>query len=126
MHMITNSLITAGVLVALSVASIRFDHYIDNLPPLEDQPDGETANQVVAGVLYTLVGGVVIVAIWFGWDIALRIGLILLASFMFAGWPMIRGDRQRQRNSRAVSEAKRAARDAQNQAKQALEECYDD
>lgn len=124
--MITSLFITAGVLVALSAASIRFNQYIDNLS-LDDQPDGETANQVVAGVLYTLAGYAIVCAVWAqllprDWRLGPATAALMLLCFIASGWPMIRGDRLRQRTHRAV----RQARDAQTQAKRILEDCYDE
>ncbi len=96
---------------ALAATSVAFNRYVDRTP-LAQRPDGLTAVWVAVGVLYSLVGGTLVVALAMPWLLSTGHGVgwlavtllgIYLAAFVASGAPMLWGDLQRSYRARTVT-----------------------
>lgn len=113
--MSTDAVILGAILVyaALFGVSKTFNSYIDG-QPAGHRPDGVTALWVVFGVVYTLLGGTVLVWLTFGWMLVLATqfgaaaasalaGLLYVSAFVASGTPMIWADAHRSYRERSIA-----------------------
>ncbi len=96
------AIISVATLIALPTTSYFFNQWINRRHESGEggTVDGETANWVAIGTGYTIVGFVILVALWAhrlprDWTLGPAAGLILLVCFVVSGLPMWIGDRNR-------------------------------
>jgi drug/metabolite transporter (DMT)-like permease len=107
---VTNQIIiTAAILLALVLASWRFNRYVDSRP-VAARADGETALWVVAGCTYVVLAASILIGAWApwlpaDWRLGPACGLLIFAAFIAAGLPMALGDHRRSASERRTNEA---------------------
>jgi hypothetical protein len=119
--MSTEGVLLGGAVVygVLAATSVAFNRHVDQQPPAQ-RPDGLTAVWVAVGVLYTLLGGTLVVALAMpplldlgashgGWAVAAAVLGVYLAAFVASGAPMLWGDLHRSHRERTLGAVLAAA-----------------